>query len=232
MLFNKVEIDKQELIQDIKDMGPRYYQDSEYIGEIYKVQAEGQIEYEEEKQDVLNQLSPFTATWGLVLWEEEVGIKPLPTDSLDIRRARVVTRIYSKPSTTLAVMERLTNMFVESKVQPIPFRYAFDVFVPIEKMNSFDIKELYKTIEMAKPTHLDYVFNVLSRNEIPTLTSQRIGESFYPICGIVDTGTKPLQQNMGKVEFASFVNNTKTKYSNIMYPDVATVIVFNYTLFP
>ena len=48
---------------------------------------------EDAQQDVMAQLDVRTATWGLPLWENDVGIVPAQGDSLETRRSAIMARL-------------------------------------------------------------------------------------------------------------------------------------------
>ena len=53
---------------------PRYYQDSPPVTELERVMGEQAEALLDAKEDTVNQLWIDTATWGLDLWEQWVGL--------------------------------------------------------------------------------------------------------------------------------------------------------------
>lgn len=75
------------------DASADYYQESKVFHAIQNSQA---LEYDriyEANEDLALQLSPYTATWGLIYWEISVGIPPNPNGDYEIRRPPIFARL-------------------------------------------------------------------------------------------------------------------------------------------
>ena len=67
---------------------PRYYQDSPQVSELERVLGEQAGALRVSESDTLAQLWVDTATWGLDLWEQWVGLPSDRTRPYSYRRSR------------------------------------------------------------------------------------------------------------------------------------------------
>ena len=69
--------------------------------------------------DWLEQLTIETATWGIVHWEREYGVRPLVTDSLDDRRGRVKAKMRAPQTTTRAMLANVAAAYAAGAVSSV-----------------------------------------------------------------------------------------------------------------
>lgn len=88
-----------------------------YLTEIREIQdiltAEAP-EFEKQNQeifDMTDQLFVTTATWGLDRWEKILNVRREASDGVDIRRARLLTKMSNIPPITSRSIERAVNAF-------------------------------------------------------------------------------------------------------------------------
>ncbi|MCD9025740.1 YmfQ family protein [Cohnella silvisoli] len=134
----------------------------------------------------LEQYFVTTATWGLDLWERELGI---PTDTakpIDQRRSVILSKIRGIGTVTVSLIKSVSEAYdggtVEITVHPEV--YSFTVkFIDTRGIppNLDDLKEV---IEQIKPAHLvvEYSFTYLSYGELES--------SGITFGGIESTGKK------------------------------------------
>ena len=112
-------------------------------------------EAEKLADEVLAQLFPQTATWGIVYWERLVGIPRNDSLSIEQRRARVLTRMQTRWPMTKERMEQLVRTFSKDKqafIREFFDQYRFEVLFSLTQ--SVDLGTVYEVIEEAKPAHL------------------------------------------------------------------------------
>lgn len=61
------------------------------------------------RDEFLAQLDPYTATWGLPLWEDSLGLNGCEGLSLDTRRRQVVAKLQGRGTTTVEVVRDLAE---------------------------------------------------------------------------------------------------------------------------
>lgn len=105
--------------------------------------------------DILDQCFIDSATWGLDIWEEEFALQPEPSDTYEIRRARIKARIIGFGTFTEEKAINLANTFSRTKqAQFIKMydQYAFRLIYNVDDLISYiDLKSAF---EQMKPAHL------------------------------------------------------------------------------
>lgn len=139
---------------------PRYYQASR----IFKshLQAAG-VELDSLKQgieEILDQFFVNTATWGLDLWEQELGLSSFAGKPLDQRRSRAVSKICGMGTVRVALVKSVAESYVRGTIDVMdrPELYSFTVkFIdPLGIPPNLD--DLKAAIEEIKPAHLEVVY--------------------------------------------------------------------------
>lgn len=106
-------INTSERTEGMVDASASYYQESKLFHAIQNTQA---LEYDrvhEADLDLALQLSPLTATWGLIYWETANGITPNPNGSYDLRRSLVISRMASDQNFGAPMVHQLAKNFGE-----------------------------------------------------------------------------------------------------------------------
>lgn len=70
-----------------------YYQENEIFSAIQNAQALEYDRIESNNADLALQLSPLTATWGLIYWEESVGLPTHNNTDYEARRPAVLAKL-------------------------------------------------------------------------------------------------------------------------------------------
>src|SRR5690606_22968166 len=107
--------------------------------------------------EVLAQLFPQTATWGIMYWEWLLGIPPNDSIPIEQRRVRVLTRMQTRWPMTRERMEQLVRTFSQDKqafIREFFDQYRFEVVFSLTQ--PVDLGTVYEIIEEAKPAHLGY----------------------------------------------------------------------------
>lgn len=112
--------------------------------------------------EVLLQLFPQTATWGLRYWENLLKIPTNETIPIDKRRALVLSKIKLRaPMTPKRIAdivysltkENVASVEVEENVEPYTFMVTLTT-----KEGGIDYLAVYKTIKEIKPSHESFIF--------------------------------------------------------------------------
>jgi len=114
-------------------------------------------EAEKLADEVLAQLFPQTATWGITYWEWLLGIPPNDSLSIEQRRTRVLTRMQTRWPVTKDRMEQLVRTFSKDKqafIREFFDQYRFEVLFNLAQ--SIDLKTVNEVISETKPAHLDF----------------------------------------------------------------------------
>ena len=109
--------------------------------------------------DLFDQLFVQTATWGLDLWEQFLGLPILKKIDYTTRRATILARINSSQSITLAYVNYLINLSVADKsgiAEDHPEQYLLEIWLPDGKVTNFS--ELEKTLDVFIPAHIGWKY--------------------------------------------------------------------------
>lgn len=147
----------------------------EYISPIYQNSKIEQAIYEaigtefdnadELANEVLLQLHPQTATWGISFWEQRLKLPINENEDLERRRRKVIARLQSKASTITPermamILKNFTgaDINIEENVAPYTFR------VNLTGRDGFpkSLEDLYKEVKRIKPSHLSVKYKLVS----------------------------------------------------------------------
>ncbi|WP_195983950.1 putative phage tail protein [Clostridium sp. D33t1_170424_F3] len=127
-------------------------------------------ELEEQPGDsFVQQLLVNTTTWGLKLWEKLYGLDTDPSKSEKDRRARILSKMRGKGTTTRDMIQNLAESFVNGNImiQEYPESNRFTIqFGDIGVPPLLD--DLSAAIDEIKPAHLQYTYDIryLTHREI------------------------------------------------------------------
>lgn len=150
----------EEFIPDLMKYLPWYYQQSEITKEIQNSIAKefGIIAYYIE--DINKQFFIDTATWGLGIYEKELGLKTNLNLSYEERREIIIAKMRGYGTTTKAMIKNTAESFSGGEVDVIeyPAEYRFIVkFVGILGIPR-NMQAFIDMLEAIKPAHLTYSF--------------------------------------------------------------------------
>ena len=125
--------------------------------------------------DVYKQFFISTATWGLILWEKDLFLPIIETDSYENRRLRIWNKLQVKQTSTLQFMTDLLNNYVSTKDGKITELYdTYTLRFEVQEGTIDNWTDLLNAINQWKTAHLAYFFN----------TYLNLGEEVY-FSGIV-----------------------------------------------
>ena len=161
---------------------PRYYQDSPPVSELERVLGEQAGALRVSESDTLAQLWVDTATWGLDLWEQWVGLPSDRTRPYSYRRSRIKAKLRGQGTTTAELIASVVASFgyhpEQVSVVEHPEAYAFEVVLSDLAGQPADVSGITDAVNEIKPAHLDWWFTYqLSQ----LLARARTGGGFWRI---------------------------------------------------
>jgi len=150
----------QDLTPNLMALMPMYYRNSSVMKTLLESIAGeiGQLNWA--IQDVLRQFYVDTATWGLDLWEQEIGIETDLLKNYLNRREVIKARLRGYGTTTVEMIKNAAAAYSGGEVSIIeyPAEYRFVVkFVGIRGIPP-NMQDLTRTLEMIKPAHLAFSY--------------------------------------------------------------------------
>ena len=140
------------------EMLPSFYHDSNFVkAYISSHDVEHEL-IEESIKDLVDNLYVDSATWGLDLFEEKLGIKTNKNKDYQERREYIKAKKRGSGTTTVAVVKNIAEAFSGSEVEVIEdySNYLFKIRFVGEKGVPKNINDFKKIIEEIKPAHLAY----------------------------------------------------------------------------
>ena len=163
---------------------PENYPDSrETVAFQEAIQPEVNLIWET-RDDFLAQLNPYRATWGLVYWEDALGLGACQGLLLDTRRRQVVAKLQGRATTTPAVIKAVAETLLGFKVKVIEYfsEYRVELEVDSGGMLPAGVPQLKERLREIMPAHLDWQLVLPTWNFIPIRAAlgPRIGRSAPP----------------------------------------------------
>lgn len=171
--------------QMLETVSPIYADNKTMLAIFQAIGQEGEMT-DELIDDILLQLFPQTATWGLDLWEEALQIPTNKSLDLTVRRSRILTKMQTRWPVTKGRMEAIINNFVTSKnayIKELFHKYMFTINIPLTNKRIY-YKELIETVNEVKPAHLSYTVEGIAGNN-SIAVKQMWAHNFinYLMCG-------------------------------------------------
>lgn len=154
--------------------------------------------------DIRKQLLPQTATWGLIYWENLVGIPVNERVSYQDRRNKVIAKIQQRwpitPAKTEAYISNISGGIPVAIVQNVAaYTFRVDFIYTLHTGELLNLAEIAKTIESVKPAHLAYQLCVAFQVKLDITEECRAWLFSYPLCNVYKTGTYPDIAVLGKI---------------------------------
>ncbi len=136
-------------------------------------------------QGLLDQFYVTSATYGLDVWEEMVGITTDESLSYENRRANVLAKLQNPESVTEAFLTELINRYIADKSGTVIYRpetYSADFNVPL--LNKEDMAGMTRDVRIYIPAHIGAVYKAHTltdaENHIAMLKSTVKTVDVYP----------------------------------------------------
>lgn len=113
MIPKKQDIVISDRTEGMVESSASYYQESQLFFYIINAKARGYDLVNEKQDDLALQLSPLTATWGLVFWEQSVGLPMLPNSDYATRRPKVLARLQNYENFGAPMIHRIAEAYGE-----------------------------------------------------------------------------------------------------------------------
>lgn len=143
---------------DVNFYLPKFLTKDAAFSETQRTLSEEHEKYRLKVIDFAKQFHPQTATWGLNVWEEELG---LPTDlnlDLELRRAKVMAKLLGASPMTVANTNKLVNLFTDdgkAYVDELPTDGTIKVIIPSKTAY---VDEMRESLAEMLPAHLVFDF--------------------------------------------------------------------------
>ena len=155
-----------------RELVPEYHYASEQSKALIEALEDASLEAKAAMADVMAQFFINTATWGIVLWEQQVGIEPNNALTLEARRSAVLQKLVASGNTTSEMIRGLAETITgyEAKVE-VNDDYSFSLSFWGEKneLADIDVDELKAIVEQIKPAHLRFVISAITWGDLESV---------------------------------------------------------------
>lgn len=179
---------------------PTYYRKNKVFNDLLESCAQEIQVSNDNDEDVLKQMFPQTATWGLKYWEELCGIHSNDEIPINQRRSIVISKLSQTSPTTKYRMQQIIKVFAtEVQIDTRHSEYAFDAILKTKGQFNANVQEIAKVIDDIKPAHLGYTlqFEYINNSEVQTDYNYHFFN--YPVTNTYSCGTYSNKSTLGKV---------------------------------
>ena len=116
------------------------------------------------RDDLLLQLDPHTATWGLNYWESAFGLQSDDAMQVELRRNRVIARIRGMGTTSVTRLQSVVETFCPGcDVSVIEHygNYLVEIGLTITDQEVQDESGLIEMVDLIMPAHLAWGFSIV-----------------------------------------------------------------------
>ncbi|EGT5272759.1 YmfQ family protein [Clostridioides difficile] len=150
------------------------YEQSLIMNSIYEAIGSEFDNLELLNKEIELQLFPQSATWGLEFWENRVGLSTNLDEAIETRRRKVIAKLQSKYIMTPKRMSMILQSYTGAniKINENIFPYTFSVELTSTQGFPRDLEDLYKRVNVIKPSHLSVSYKLVSLLKSKTYFAQ------------------------------------------------------------
>lgn len=166
---------------ELEQLLPALYHTTPQDKELQRVLLNMAVRAAEDKDAAVAQLFPSTAdSLGLELWERAYGIPIQTGQSLQQRRARILSKVCGQRVTTVELIRSVVKDFVNGEVVVTEeySKYCFVLNVTLLSGTYPDYDLISNAVNLIKPSHLDYqiILHFFPSVSVYTSLPTRIGD--------------------------------------------------------
>lgn len=144
----------------IKSYVPLELREEEPLKSIYESEGIETGNLFTNNDDVLNQFYVETATWGLDLWEQMLGLPITPLQATDERRSKIISKLRGIGTVTVEMIQNVSEAYSNGTVSVIEdnTNYKFTIKFISALGIPPNLTDLKDAIERIKPAHLEVAY--------------------------------------------------------------------------
>ena len=155
-----------------REQVPAYHYESAKSKALIDMLEDASLEAKAALEDVMAQFFVATATWGLALWEQQVGIETDNSLSLASRRAAIRQKLVASGNTTSEMVRQLAETITgyEAKVEVnSDYSFSLSFWGETNQLATIEVEELKTVVEQIKPAHLRFVITGITWSDLEDL---------------------------------------------------------------
>lgn len=170
---------------------PIYERNSKVFRDIIDVEAEEIDNKALDIEDFIKQLSIDTATWGLDIYEKELGISKDINKSYEERRSVIKSKYRGIGKFDKALLESIANAYTNGKTKAY-FNGKLNILFEDIRDHILNLVDFENTLEEIKPAHLDYVLSIRENDRIELKFKSIEIPVIFPVCNQIIAGGEAL----------------------------------------
>lgn len=155
-----------------RELVPAYYLAHEQSRAIIETLADASLEAKTALADVMDQFFVDTATWGLSLWEWQVGLQTDTSLSVDARRAAIRQKLVASGNTTAEMVRGLAESITGYEARVIvnsDYSFSLEFLGERNALADIDVEEVRSVVEQIKPAHLRFVISGITWADVESV---------------------------------------------------------------
>jgi len=166
---------------------PVYERNAKIFQSLINVKAQEMDKKALDIEDFINQLSIDTATWGLDIYENELGINTNINKSYEERRSFIKSKYRGIGKFDKALLQSILKSYTNGETE-VSFNGKFNLLLEYIENNTLNLVDLETTLEEIKPAHLDYTLALKIKDKIAVQTTDMFVPVVFPICNQLVAG--------------------------------------------
>lgn len=208
-------------MSDVTRYVPEFLLHSKVFQALYSAQNEELTSVENAIEDILNQCFIDTATWGLDLWDEFLGMntKEYTTEE---RRSILKNKLLMQPPFTVArLYDMLRNTADNVCIREDYANYSFEVTLLTKNQLRVALNKIMAQIEETKPAHLAYQIILGFLHELQAIgIFNRWFSDVLKRCGTITISGEETVTTLGR-SYADLLVDLKQAYFSVSFPVVS-----------
>lgn len=155
-----------------RELVPEYHLACEQSKALIETLTGASLEAKAALEDVMNQFFVETATWGLALWEQQVGIQTDSSLSQESRRAAIKQKLVASGNTTAEMVRQLAESITGYEARVIvnqDYSFSLEFLGEKDELADIDVEELRSVVEQIKPAHLRFVISGITWRDVESV---------------------------------------------------------------
>jgi len=151
---------------------PDYHYVNEQSKALIETLADASLEAKAALEDVINQFFVDTATWGLALWEQQLGIQTDTSLSMEARRTAVRQKLVANGNTTEEMVRQLAETITGYEARVVindDYSFSLEFLGEKNQLADIDVEEVRTIVEQIKPAHLRFIISGLTWADIESV---------------------------------------------------------------
>lgn len=167
-------------------------------------------------EEILKQMFPQTATWGLVFWEQRLNISINSNEEIEKRRQKVITKMQTKWPLTPERMVNILKNYTNAEIEVIEGVDDFTFEVSLKTRNKIGdpLNEIINKVKEVKPSHMSFVVAINYLTDMASSLILKKWESdVIPVCGTIDCSYNEYISTNGEKVSSNIYENILTAFS-------------------